>query len=269
MGFRRVPLLLAALAAPIAVASCAGPGVADGPVTVTDARGGAVIQSPSPESYAAQSYAAPSSSGTSVDAPSASSSGYPFDLPRAEGRATWILYPTFEEVIAEADLFVVGDVVSVSPGREAGATYPLPTTVSEIKISDIAKGSSPSGGLVKVAQTGGIYRPTHAISDAKLSPAPLPPEAPAGAEPLGPGTPPAEMLLEVADDPLFRPGERVALALRWVPELGVYLLVNPQGRFAVSADGLVTPTLKEDMAVDGLSGLPVAELLDRIRLQAE
>ena len=258
-----VPALLLMVAAPIAMASCAGSG-ADGPVTETDAKGGAVIQSPSAENPAAAS-----SRGASTPAPSAAPSGYPADLPRAEGRASWILYPTLEEVIAEADLFIVGDVVSAAPGREAGATFPLPTTVSEIKIVDIAKGSSPTPGLVSVEQTGGIYRTTHAIEDARLSPAPLPPEAPTGAKPRDPGTPPDEMLLELADDPLLRPGERVALALRWVPELEVYRLVNPQGRFSITADSFVTPILSEDSAVRALAGRTVAELLGEVRLLAE
>ena len=263
MRFHGVSALLLMIAALIAMASWAGRG-ADGPVTETGASGGAVIQSPSAENPAATS-----SSGTSAPEPSAASSGYSPDLPRAEGRATWILYPTFGEVIAEADLFIVGDVVSAGPGREAGTTYPLPTTVSEIRIVDIAKGSSPTVGLVSVEQTGGIHRPTHAIEDARLSPAPLPPEAPTGAKPLDPGTPPDEMLLELADDPLLRPGERVALALRWVSELEVYRLVNPQGRFAITADGFVTPILREDSAVRGLSGRTVAELLDEVRRLAD
>ncbi len=223
----------------------------------------------SPPVVADRSVASPgtapaSSPSTSAPVATTESNGYPPDLPRAEGRASWILYPTFTDVIGRADLFVVGKVIAVSPGREAGAKFPLPTTVSEIAVSDVGKGSAPSD-VIKVEQTGGVYRPAHAREDAKLSPAPLPSDAPEGVRPLDPGNPPEELLLEVDDDPLFRANERVALALRWVPEFGVYQLVNPQGRFTIADDDRVVPILADDAAVRFLSGVSVGDLLEEVR----
>lgn len=124
--------------------------------------------------------------------------------------------------------------------------------------------SEPSN-VIKVEQTGGVYRPAHAREDAKLSPAPLPSDAPEGVKPLDPGNPPEELLLEVDDDPLFRANERVALALRWVPEFGVYQLVNPHGRFTIADDDRVVPILADDAAVRFLSGVSVGDLLEEVR----
>lgn len=260
MSVRSVPVLLGLLLALLALASC-GQGAAVAPTAAE--RSPAVLAGRSAPPPDIGTEASPAAS--APDTP-ASSSVYPPDLPRAVARASWVLYPTFAEVIAKADLFVVGTVTAVSPGSDAGSKFPLPTTVSEIDVSEVGRGSMPGGGVIKVQQTGGVYRPVHAREDAKLSPAPLPADAPEGVEPLSPGTPPERLLLEVDDDPLFRPGERVALALRWVPEFGVYQLVNPQGRFAIGEDGRVTPILADDAAVKGLSGLSVGDLLEQVRI---
>lgn len=49
-------------------------------------------------------------------------SAYPVGVRRAETRVEGILFPTLAEVIAESDLFIVGGVLAVSPGRAAGLT---------------------------------------------------------------------------------------------------------------------------------------------------
>lgn len=257
-AFRSVPARLGLVVPLLALASCSqGAGIvpANGdtsPSVLADRS----VSSPGTAPVTSPSTSAPVSTGE----PNA----YPPDLPRAEGRASWILYPTFAEVIGRADVFVVGKVRVVSPGREAGSKFPLPTTVSEIEVFDVGKGPAPSS-VIKVEQTGGVYRPAHAREDAKLRPAPLPSDAPEGVEPLTPGDPPEELLLEVADDPLFRPNERVALALRWVPEFELYQLLNPQGRFTIADGDRVFPILADDAAVKFLSGVGVRDLLEEVR----
>lgn len=193
--------------------------------------------------------------------------GYPpAGLPRAESVVSWQTFSTFDEVVREADLFVVGEIVAVEPGREVAETptQSLPFTNSVIRVTDVAKGKLSSTGLITVEQPGGIYRPTHAIEDAKLPPAPLPSDAPSGASPLDPVVPPDELLLEVRDDPLFKVGENVALALVWKPKLGVYQIVNPQARFDVQTDATVQPILSDDPATKDLRGLRLDEFLRRV-----
>lgn len=190
----------------------------------------------------------------------------PADLPRAESVAEWQAFSTFEEVVREADLFVVGEIVVVKPGREVAEipTQRLPFTDSVIRVTEVAKGAPPSTGLITVEQVGGVYRPTHAIEDAKLPPAPLPADAPRGASPLEPVVPPDELLLEVRDDPLFKVGETVALALVWRPRSGLYQIVNPQGRFAIRSDATAQPILSDDPATEDLRGVRLDELLRRV-----
>ena len=155
----------------------------------------------------------------------------PADLPRAESVASWQEFSTFDEVVRQADLFVVGEIVAVAPGREVAETptQSLPFTNSVIRVTEVGKGTRPSTGLITVEQTGGIYRPIHAIEDAKLPPAPLPSDAPREASPLDPVVPPDALLLEVKDDPLFKVGEDVALALVWKPKLGPLSDRQPTG----------------------------------------
>ena len=256
-GARSPSVARAALVSLLAVAACTG----DAGTAPSVGPSSQAARTPQP--LANERAVAPDQDTASASAEPALA--YPPDLPRAEGRATWLLYATFAEVVAEADIFIVGSVVSVGPGREAGQKYPLPTTVSEIKVSDTGKGSIAAETVIKVEQAGGVYQPVHAAEHAGLPIGELPPEAPAGAQPLDPGKPPSEMLLEIVDDPLFRPGERVVLALRWVDQFGVYRLVGPQGRFVVGSDGRVNPMLTDDAAVRSLAGRQASELVDLAR----
>jgi len=251
-----IPLVLIIYATLVAASACQGAGSIERSDTEAYQRDLPRVESP-PAGQAQSRDVGDPSGGEAVYPPAS--------LPRAEGRASWILYPSFADVVAAADLFIVGQVVEVSAGPGAGTTYPLPTTVSRVRIAQVAKGAPPADGSVRVEQTGGVYRPSHAIEDARLSPGPLPSQAPAGASPLDPGTPPQQVLLELEDDPLFRPGERLALALQWVPQRGTYRVVNPQGRFAVDEAGRVAPILRDDPAVQGLAGLAADELLERVR----
>lgn len=191
---------------------------------------------------------------------------YPEDLPRTYATASWPLFKTFDGVLAEADVFVVGEVVAVRSGRTFGDVQPLPSTDVDLLVTGVGKGELRANDIVTLTQTGGLYRPTHIVNDAKGSVAPLPPDAPPGAQPYPPPPANAEpVLLELQDDPLLRVGERVGLALRLVPDLDVYVLLNPQGRFNVDSAGRVHVVRKEDEALAGLDGLTVEQLLARVR----
>jgi hypothetical protein len=188
---------------------------------------------------------------------------FPPDLPRVVGSASWPLYSSFDEVVQRADVFVIGTVVAVAPGREVAdeTGQRLPFLNSQLRVTRIAKGTVSPGETITVEQTGGVNRPTHAIEDAKLSPAPLPSDAPSGVRPRPPVAPPAAILLELEGDPLFKPGEETALALVWKPELGVYQILNPQCRFNVRPDETVMPVLRDEPAVQGPAGKTVDELV--------
>ncbi len=177
---------------------------------------------------------------------------------------SWPFLPSFEELIETADAFVVGDVVAVRPGEDIRGQ--AATSESLIHVSASAKGGLPVGSVVAVYQTGGVEDQTERNKDSSGSPAPLPPEAPPGAEPLPPGpTLPPLMLVEFDDHPIFRAGERVALALQWSPAIDMYLVwVGPQGRFRVDDQDRVHPMLLEDPAVGSLDGLTIDELLARV-----
>ncbi len=77
------------------------------------------------------------------------------------------------------------------------------------------------------------------------------------------------MLLELEGDPLFEVGDRVGLALRLEPQTGSYVLVGPQGRFSVQADGTVRPILEHDSVVAPLAGLSIDALLDQVAQASE
>jgi hypothetical protein len=178
---------------------------------------------------------------------------------------SWPYLSSFEEIVQAADIFIVGEVVAVEPGV---TTSPMPKSDSKIRVTAFAKGSPPADGIVSVQQSGGIQDQTENNKDfaGSGSPAPLPPEAPPGAEPLPPRpTLPPFMLLEFDDDPIFRVGERVALALRWYPSLEMYqVVVGPQGRFQIDDQDRVHPMDPDDPAVAPLDGLTVDELLARV-----
>lgn len=190
---------------------------------------------------------------------------YPEELPRTYATAAWPLFKTFDGVLAEADVFVVAEVVAVRSGRTFGDVQPLPSTDVDLLVTNVGKGELRAKDIVTLTQTGGLYRPTHIVNDAKGSVAPLPSDAPPGVEPYAPpsltDTP---VLLQLDDDPLLRVGERVALALRWVPDLKVYVLLNPQGRFNVDLAGGVHVVRKDDPAVAGLENLTIEQLIARV-----
>jgi hypothetical protein len=187
----------------------------------------------------------------------------PDDLPRSEGTATWAFVSTFEELVDSSDLFVVGDVIDIAPAPDLGGR--LPYSQSTIRVSTVAKGRSETGGTITVYQTGGIYDRTHAIEDQQKSPGPLPPEAPEGMEPQPPASIAPFVLLELEDNPLFRVGDHVALALQWEPTVSAYLVVaGPQGRFRVDAQERVHPLAAHHPAVAPLDGISLQELVARV-----
>ncbi len=187
----------------------------------------------------------------------------PDDLPRMTGTATWAFMSTFEELVDSSDLFVVGDVIDVAPAPDLGER--LPYSQSTIRVSTVAKGRSETGGTITVYQTGGIYDRSHAIEDQQKSPGPLPPEAPEGMEPQPPASIAPFVLLELEDNPLFRVGEHVALALRWDSTVSAYLVVaGPQGRFRVDAQERVHPLAAQHPAVAPLDGISLQELVARV-----
>jgi len=189
----------------------------------------------------------------------------PPELARIYAMASWPLFSSFDEVVDRSDLFVIGVVDGVRPGRMVGDPA-LPFTNVDLAVIQAALGSIARGAVLTVEQTGGVYRPTHAASDARLPVAPLPSEAPAGMQPY----PPPEIsddpvVLEVRDDPLLRVGERVALALVWKPDLALYQLVSPQGRFNIDPFDRVHPQRQDDPAVGGFDGVSVGELIARVK----
>lgn len=177
---------------------------------------------------------------------------------------SWPFLPSFEELIETADVFVVGEVVAVRPGESISGK--IAKSDSLILVSSSAKGGLPAGSVVVVQQTGGVEDHTESNRDRAGSPAPLPPEAPPGAQPLPPGpTLPPFMLWEQENDPIFRAGERVALALQWSPYIDMYQVwVGPQGRFQIDDQDRVHPMLLADPAVASLDGLTIEELLARV-----
>ncbi len=192
----------------------------------------------------------------------------PDDLPRRTGQGSWPFVSSFGQLVDAADLFVVGEVIKVAPAPDRGGT--LPYTNSTIHVTDVVKGRSESGDTVTVFQTGGVYSPTHAIEDQQKSPGPLPSEAPDGVKPRPPASVAPLVLLEFEDNPLFRVGNRVALALTWNPELPAYLLATgPQARFEVDDRGKVHPMAQDDPAVEPLDGISLEEFIARVRAAAE
>jgi hypothetical protein len=176
---------------------------------------------------------------------------------------------TFDQIVQQADLFIVGEVVAVVPGPECCGSYPLPHTDSEIRVTEVGKGQAAVMSTITVQQTGGVYRPLHEAEHRRLSPAPLPSDAPSGAQPGPMESLPPLMLLELDGDPLFRVGERVALALSSNPRLKRYQLVTgPQSRFEVDAQGKVRPVLSDDLAGASVAGLSVDALLARVKAVA-
>lgn len=195
----------------------------------------------------------------------------PEEMPRWDTvEVSWGYLSSFEEIIEAADIFILGEVLAVGP-RETSS--PMAKSQSQILVTTSAKGALPAGSIVLVGQIGGIEDQTENNKDfgGSGSPAPLPPEAPPGAEPLPPRpTLPPFMLVEPDDHPIFRVGERVVLALRWSPLLGMYEGVRgPQGRFRIDAQGRVHPMDPEDPTVASLGGLTVEELLARVAAEVE
>ncbi len=186
-------------------------------------------------------------------------------LPRVLASARYRAFASFAELVRAADLFVVAEVVSLAPGRrvpDATGTDLLPFTNVTVRVTQLAKGGVPVGTAIVLEQTGGIYRPTHAINEQRGQQATLPPDAPAGVRPLPPATiPDRDMIYELKEDPLLRRGERVVLALQWRPELGLYQLVSLQGRFNVAQNGTVQTLLHADSVVAPLDGMGLSALL--------
>jgi len=77
------------------------------------------------------------------------------------------LFSSFDEVVDRSDLFVIGLVDGVRPGRMVGHPA-LPLTNVDLAVIQVALGSTARGAVLTVEQTGGVYHPTHAASDARL-----------------------------------------------------------------------------------------------------
>jgi hypothetical protein len=115
-------------------------------------------------------------------------------------------------------------------------------------------------------QYGGMYRPAHAIADSRLPQATVPPAAGLGVRPLPPAPiPDRDVLLELRQDPLLRPGEAVVLPLVWNSDLGLYQRFAFQGRFSIDGGGRVHPMLTQDPVVAPLDGIMLGDLLAMIR----
>ncbi len=194
------------------------------------------------------------------------------DAPKTTAEASWVAYPSFEAIVRKADLFVVAEVVGTAPGRRVTdytGTDVTPFTNVQLKILDTGKGGAAAGQTITIEQYGGAYRPTHAITDSRLPQATLPPAAGPGVQPLPPAAiPDRDTLLEFRQDPLLKVGEKVAIALIWNADLGLYQRFAFQARFAVDAAGRVHPFLRDDPAVAALDGLPLAQFLAVVRRAA-
>lgn len=192
--------------------------------------------------------------------------------PNTTAEASWVAFSSFEAIVRKADLFVVVEVVGSAPGRKVAdytGTDVTPFTNVQLKILDIGKGNAASGQVITIEQYGGLYRPTHAIADSRLSQAPLPLAAGPGVQPLPPASiPDQDVLLELRQDPLLKVGEKVAIALTWNADLGLYQRFAFQSRFAVDGLGRVHPVLRDDPVVAGLDGMSLPQLLAVVRRAA-
>lgn len=187
------------------------------------------------------------------------------------GEGSWPSVDSFEELVDGADLFVIGEVTNVAPSVGPDDVLPdvMPSTNSTMLVTSILAGHSETAQTITVSQTGGLYWPAHMIEDHKKTVAPLPPDADPGASPRGPASIAPLYFLELADDPLFRFGERVAIALDWNPTLSAYVLATgPQSRFSIDENDRVHPVAHSNEVVAPLDGITVADLAQRVAAAA-
>jgi len=223
---------------------------------------------PTQASPASQALSTPVTQSTPVAISTPTTAAYPPEhLPRMTGMGSWAFADSFDEIVDRADLFVVGEVVTIAPAPIEGR---LPFSMSTIVITEVLKGPLETGETVIVNQLGGVYAAAHMIDDQQGSPASLPPEAPPDEEPPLPITSIAPFyLLDPEDNPLFRVGERVALAIESSSTLPGYVLVTgPQSRFSVDEQGRVSPVAHDNPVVAPLDGITVAELSQRVAAAA-
>lgn len=183
--------------------------------------------------------------------------------------ASWVGYPSFEQIVRKADLVVAAQVTATAAGRKVTdftGTDVTPFTNVRLRILDVGKGSATPGDLITVEQYGGMYRPSHAIADSRLPQATVPPAAGPGVQPPPRvQIPDRDVLLELREDPLLKTGERVVLPLVWSAELNLYQRFASQGRFSIDDGGRVHPVLRDDPVVAPLDGISLGELLAVIR----
>lgn len=191
------------------------------------------------------------------------------DEPGISAEAFWVRFPSFAAIVQKADIFVVAEVIGTTSGRTVAdytGTDLTPYTNVQLRILDIGKGKMSVGHIVVMEQYGGLYRPSHAISDSRLPQAPLPSAAGAGVQPQPPAQiPDRDVMLELGQDPLLKVGEKVALPLIWNGQLNLYQRFAFQGRFAVDPDGHVHPFLRDDPVAAPFDGMSLTRFLAGVR----
>lgn len=190
------------------------------------------------------------------------------DLPRMESSVSWPAAASFEDLIAAAHTFIVGDVTEIELVPSVGPGD-LPHSTSTILLSDAVMGEPQPGDTISVSQTGGAYIPHHFGQEWQTTAPPMPPDAGPGERPAPPASGPGLYLLELEDDPLFCVGERVALALSRIDDQpGHVLATGPQSRFTVDDHGRIHPIVQDDPAVAPLDGMTIEQLLQRVESAA-
>lgn len=185
-------------------------------------------------------------------------------FPKVTAEARWPSYPSLASLAQAADLIVRGEVTAVLPGRSIAGPASLPFTNATIAVTSVAKGAATSGASITVEQTGGFYISSTVLELQRLPQATPPPGAGPGVGPYPRPSPGSEyVFVEVGGDPLFFMREEVVLFLRWKPELGVYQIVGPQGRFRVLGENMQAMAPR-DGVVGRFHGAEVSDLFQEI-----
>lgn len=179
-------------------------------------------------------------------------------LPVVYSEASWRTFSSLELLIDNSEVILIGRAIKSEPGRlvpDDASSVGLPFMNTWIEAEIVLKGKVSKDEQIIVEQTGGEYVRTHYIEDLQLPILPLPPEAGETEAAFQERQRELEeqrknaqlkVWLEMRDNPLFVPGERVVLFLNWKPELGVYQLSSIQGRFYIDENDQLVPMLQEN-----------------------
>jgi hypothetical protein len=176
---------------------------------------------------------------------------YPFSTPTITVHASWAYNPRSLQEASEKSLSVVqAEVVRVERGKdivtrlaeEPSGEDRIPTQRITLQVEKSLKGDLREGQTIQLFQTGGIVLPEVGPDGPKKEDASL-----LGAR---------QVTLE--GDPLYEVGERHLLMLDAGPD-GLLKTVAPEGRFKIERDGILIPTIENDVT-KGLRGRSVEDL---------